>query len=110
MIAESHDAAVVIALALRLAAAPRRKRRHLAIGIHGDGRQHFARLSVPLMAGALLAAGLLLRRARRGMPFSDVLRLIGRLRRACCPLLGRRSLRARVAAVISAAAASSAPA
>src|SRR5260370_27665767 len=50
MVAEADDAAVVIALALRLARASRRQRHDLAVGIHGDRRQRFARrrMSLPL--------------------------------------------------------------
>lgn len=77
MVAESDDAPVVVALALRFATASRRKRHDLAVGIHGDGRQHFTRLAVTLVARALLAAGLRLHRTRRGMPFDDLPRLIG---------------------------------
>src|SRR5260370_28088460 len=47
MVAEADDAAVVIALRLRLARASRRERHDLAVGVHGDRRQRFARRGLP---------------------------------------------------------------
>src|SRR5260221_3864042 len=75
MVAEADDAAVVIALALRLARASRRQRHDLAVGIHGDRRQRFARrrMSLPLPR--------LTRRPRRRAPFGRLLRLTRRPRR-----------------------------
>src|ERR1700732_2590683 len=48
MVAEADDAAVGIALALRLVAASRRQRQDFAVRIHGDRRQRFARWRLPL--------------------------------------------------------------
>ena len=86
MIAEADDAAVVIALALRLAGASRRERRHLAVGIHGDRRQCLARrcMALPLarLTRRLRCRALLGRRSV----------LVRRLCRTCGgPLFGGRS-------------------
>src|SRR5260221_13688706 len=103
MVATADDAALVIALALRLARASRRQRHDLAVGIHGDRRQRFARrrMSLPLPR--------LTRRPRRRAPFGRLLRLTRRRRRArggtCFGRLARRApLAARLAAPTIAAA------
>src|SRR5260221_3182298 len=91
MVATADDAALVIALALRLARASRRQRHDLAVGIHGDRRQRFARrrMSLPLPR--------LTRRPRRRAPFGRLLRLTRRRRRArggtCFGRLARRATR-----------------